>query len=213
MLLLLFHILLHKMPVLRDVSTDLFLVLALRLSHIHLNAQWSEQVGALMPWCSPRKVPLQESHFLFKMGITKILMCALLNTDKKLFSQAAVTVYTDVRRALGCDASGGALKCETTWAEFISCAHWLMTVKWTYSADAHELMTLQPAKPGCSQRADLVSFLKILSKWEYFCHLTKIVLPVTSVCASCFTLGQTAAVDTQTVLLARAGKEQDKPNL
>lgn len=51
---------------------------------------------------------------MFKMGITKILMCALLNTDKKLFSQAAVTVYTDVTRALGCDAGGGALKCETT---------------------------------------------------------------------------------------------------
>lgn len=38
-------------------------------------------------------VPLQESHFLFKMGITKILACALFNTDKKLFSQAALTVY------------------------------------------------------------------------------------------------------------------------
>lgn len=38
---------------------------------------------------------------MFKMGISKILMCALLNTNKKLFSQAAMTVYTDVARAWG----------------------------------------------------------------------------------------------------------------
>lgn len=33
------------------------------------------------------------------MGTTKILVCALLNTDKKLFSQAAMTVYAGVTRA------------------------------------------------------------------------------------------------------------------
>lgn len=33
------------------------------------------------------------------MGITKILLCALLNTDKKLFSQAAVTVYAGITKA------------------------------------------------------------------------------------------------------------------
>lgn len=56
------HILLRSIPELGDADTALCLVLALRPSHIHLNAQRGEQVIAPKQCFSPKKVPLQESH-------------------------------------------------------------------------------------------------------------------------------------------------------